>query len=115
MKRLNIFVDDTHSLTFFLFLTSSTRSHTCAVFSNSQLICFGARDVGVGEVGASSASVLSVSSCGTATCAAVSSVGFVSFSDTSVAVRQVSTGLAHTCGTSLATLIMEIVMIYTYL
>jgi alpha-tubulin suppressor-like RCC1 family protein len=75
------------------------RIHSCAVFSNGRVICWGANSWGM--IGVPWAQHQAVSSCGAATCIPVSSTGFISFSDNVTPAVQVTTGDSHTCGKSL--------------
>lgn len=72
------------------------RAHACALFNNGRVFCWGAYSSSSGQVGTNFSVYPSVAT-GAATCLPVSSAPFISFSDNSVKIVQLSTGREHTC------------------
>ncbi len=68
------------------------------MFEGGRVLCVGGNTASnVGQVGTDWWSYEAVATCA-GTCLAVSSAGFVSFSDNVIPVVSVSTGEAHSCG-----------------
>lgn len=72
------------------------RGHSCALFENGRMMCFG---IGLsGQLGTVYANVDSVASCGGPKCLQISLASYISFSDNTIPVIDIQAGFDHTCG-----------------
>lgn len=81
----------------YLLLIDIYRYHSCALFSNGRLLCWGCYTYSVGQLGTVYAQVQAIAYCLSASCVSVSSASFISFSDNTVPIKNVSCADENTC------------------
>lgn len=100
-KYLYIFkinIDFCFIFCFIFYFSAAHSGHSCVLFENGRILCFGSGDFQSGQLGTVFADVEVVATCTVLKCLALSLASYISFSDNSIPVVDVQAGFSHTCG-----------------